>query len=893
MKIIFKMVVAFLLLFVTQVNATTFSSNYIGKYHYVESSGRWGDFEAFYRTDNKKTAYCIQPGVNKTTEEYEEYKGLDMSILASKVSLTKEKLAEISFYAYYGYGYTGHYDFAYYVAAQALIWNALGHSYQFTSQNNPSNPWAYVIDVPSEIKVKMNEILSLVQKHQQVLASLNGKHFEIAYNTSYSITDDNLRYAKLTDVNPEVVLNGNTLTITPRENGTKRVNLALKKEGTFRDDLIVYHHDKGQDLMQAGSVPTSFSFTYESYAGSIKLYKYDFETKSCQTVGQRVLDKALYAVFDENGKLFESLNIINCEASLDNIPVGKYYLKEVKAPYGYLLDGRGYFFEVTKDNANVTQEITVYDRAKTTLLKINKKYLAYHHMLLNEEGATFKIYSNTSHKEVGEITTDSLGNASIELPYDTYTLVQVKGKENYNFIPNETITVDDLTQEEVNLYLVNYPNYGSLHIKKYDADSKTCSSLGTASLEGAIYGLYLLDGTLVEKITFRDCEAKLDDLILGDYYLQEIKAPYGYELDLEKHYITLNNESFEITLYDKRKEVSLKIKKQYHYDTDSYLNEEKAVFEIYDKLTNKRVKMLTTDEKGEASTTLWYGKYIIKQVKGLANYEFIADEEFEINDDASDLSKTFINEPFKRKIHLVKVTKDTHKRIYLANIAFKIYDRERKKYICENEDCLYKTNLFGEFMTGNLFPSTYVIEEVKKKNDNLLYNPLKIEVKIGADSDEITFVSFENEVVTGKVIINKTNEKGEALTGVLFGLYAREDIYDVNKKIIYHQGEFISKGYTNEQGQIIFEDLPLGSYFVKELETLEGYLLSDEEYDIELLYQDEETPVILKELSLMNILVPNTKKESLLPLILLLGLSLKGWMVFYAKKKNASFPSFD
>ena len=91
MKKIFKMFVLLLLFNITKVEAITFTSSYIGNYHYVEDSGRWGDFEMFYRTDNQKVAYCIQPGVNKTTENYKEYTGLDESELASKVCLTKEK----------------------------------------------------------------------------------------------------------------------------------------------------------------------------------------------------------------------------------------------------------------------------------------------------------------------------------------------------------------------------------------------------------------------------------------------------------------------------------------------------------------------------------------------------------------------------------------------------------------------------------------------------------------------------------------------------------------------------------------------------------------------------------------------------------------------------------
>ena len=57
MKKIFKMFVLLLLFNITKVEAITFTSSYIGNYHYVEDSGRWGDFEMFYRTDNQKVAY--------------------------------------------------------------------------------------------------------------------------------------------------------------------------------------------------------------------------------------------------------------------------------------------------------------------------------------------------------------------------------------------------------------------------------------------------------------------------------------------------------------------------------------------------------------------------------------------------------------------------------------------------------------------------------------------------------------------------------------------------------------------------------------------------------------------------------------------------------------------
>ena len=161
-------------------------------------------------------------------------------------------------------------------------------------------------------------------------------------------------------------------------------------------------------------------------------------------------------------------------------------------------------------------------------------------------------------------------------------------------------------------------------MKEKDNETKACISNNQDN--EVIYGLYLLDGTLIKEISFQ-CEINVDNLILGDYYLQEIKAPYGYELDREKHYFTLSKENinipFSITFYDTKKMVELKINKKYHYDDNIYLDEEKAVFNIYNRETNELIKTLETDRNGNASIVLPYGKYIIKQVKGKKNYEYI------------------------------------------------------------------------------------------------------------------------------------------------------------------------------------------------------------------------------------------------------------------------------
>ena len=120
-----------------------FKTIFIWYYHYVDANGNFGDFEIFKRISDEKIAYCIEPGVPLSSDSYLGYDGLSMEELASKVGISTELLEEISLYSYYGYGYKDHRETDWIVATQVKIWELLGRSVQFTSQNNEKDPFRY------------------------------------------------------------------------------------------------------------------------------------------------------------------------------------------------------------------------------------------------------------------------------------------------------------------------------------------------------------------------------------------------------------------------------------------------------------------------------------------------------------------------------------------------------------------------------------------------------------------------------------------------------------------------------------------------------------------------------------------------------------------------------
>lgn len=82
-------------------------------------------------------------------------------------------------------------------------------------------------------------------------------------------------------------------------------------------------------------------------------------------------------------------------------------------------------------------------------------------------------------------------------------------------------------------------------------------------------------------------------------------------------------------------------------------------------------------------------------------------------------------------------------------------------------------------------------------------------------SDEKTVISFENEGRKGNVTIHKKDEKGNALPNVWFAL--------INQK-----GKEVQRVVTNQEGYALFEQVLIGEYEIREVQTVPGrQLLTD------------------------------------------------------------------
>lgn len=187
------------------------------------------------------------------------------------------------------------------------------------------------------------------------------------------------------------------------------------------------------------------------------------------------------------------------------------------------------------------------------------------------------------------------------------------------------------------------------------------------------------------------------------------------------------------------------------------------------------------------------------------------------------------------------------------NHSFGLKEMEGVTYALYNEDNeLIKeltTDSSGKITYKNLDLGTYFLKETKTKNGYIIDEVIhKIELTQTNNEKEVSVsLTLINNLEKGKLIIKKKDANN--LNPI------KDTIFEIifNDKIIF-------EGKTNEDGILEIDNLPLGTYIIKEKEPSKGYLKNDEEYIIDIITNKE-----VKEIEITNI--PDTNIDLSLSLI--------------------------
>lgn len=605
----------------------------------------------------------------------------------------------------------------------------------------------------------------------------------------------------------------------------------------------------------SNTTPTAtFSHTFKNdrTTAKIHIYKVDKETGKAVPQGDAKLEGAVYGLYARNdishpdgatGIIFKAGDLIATlttdskgEAEVKNLYLGNYYVKEIEPSEGYLLDEEehdvicDYENDLVAEVSRSTKSTEQVIKQPFQLIKVSDNGDDTEEPLLSGAGFTaflkssLKVLENGSYDydnatkvligSNGETTlfTDDKGHLVTQpIPYGTYIVLETVTPHNMETIKPFEVKIVENHPTEPQTWRVFVDREFTAKLRVVKQDSKTGK---TVLVPNATFRIYNMDKKeYIEQITTYPTKVKHttfstdedgdlilpESLKLGNYRIEEIAAPFGYVI----------NETYIKVVVDSDT--------AYEVDSDTYEAIIDAVYEDAPALGE-----LTVEKKGDVLTSYEGGLF------------------------ASENEKAFI-----------------YKESSLAGAKFEVYAAED---IYTNDYQLDENGVRTKYYTNGELVATLVTgEDGKAKLGDLpmgSYKVVEVEAPYGyvlnKEAQVVTFtyvddktpviyesVTFTNERQKLSLFVDKKDsETEEGIPGAVFGLYADEDIKNVDGKVIVSAGSLLETVVSDENGHISFtKDYLFGKYYAKEMETPAGYVSSEEVVTFDAQYKGQEVSI--------------------------------------------------
>ena len=366
------------------------------------------------------------------------------------------------------------------------------------------------------------------------------------------------------------------------------------------------------------------------------------------------------------------------------MPYGGYTLKEVRAPYGYVLDDTPIPFVISQENASTDTGVTVVkvkakDMAQKGVINITKTGEVFSsveenngvytpkYSVGNLKGAVFEVYAaedittldGTVRYEQGTlvdtITTDDDGVAkSKELYLGKYTVIEKTAPNGYvhnaaKYDAELTYAGQNVSVTSTELSVYNERQKVAVSLKKEMDEDKTFNLGKNNEISFVQFGIYANEdikasnGDIIPKdalITFANCDKNGSivfdcDLPVGfKWYVKEIATDEHYILSDTKYEFDTEYQGQDIKVIDIKINNDKAIENNLIYGSVKGLKVDRETQEVIkgatfglffantSELTEKNaVLTAVTDENGIFTfSNIPYGEYLIKEIKPADGY---------------------------------------------------------------------------------------------------------------------------------------------------------------------------------------------------------------------------------------------------------------------------------
>ncbi|MBS4924770.1 MAG: Cna B-type domain-containing protein [Ruminococcus bicirculans] len=342
----------------------------------------------------------------------------------------------------------------------------------------------------------------------------------------------------------------------------------------------------------------------------------------------------------------------NGYAETEPLYLGKYEVREIKAPYGYVLNNEpkdveltyaGQEFEV-RDTVNTAFE-NEYQGVRISLSKVMENdelfgiygkdyYTSVRFGLFASENITAAdvsvIPADGLLSEVS-LDEDMTAKFDVQIPFGRYYVKEISTDEHYvlggeKYLVNFEYMGQDIRTVDIDCgQFVNLLKRGRIEGHKVDDKSEP--------LENAVFGLFTADcvkfsrdTAIMTAVSDENGCFEFTDVPFGQYIVREIESPRGYILSGKEYAVSIAEDGEVIEITAENKPVTVEISKR-----DVYGNELVGAEMVLENADGETVDKWTSDGKNHIVSKLGTGEYVLKEIAAPDGYVIATDIKFTVD----------------------------------------------------------------------------------------------------------------------------------------------------------------------------------------------------------------------------------------------------------------------
>ena len=342
----------------------------------------------------------------------------------------------------------------------------------------------------------------------------------------------------------------------------------------------------------------------------------------------------------------------NGYAETEPLYLGKYEVREIKAPDGYVLNNEPKDVEVTyagqefevRDTVNTAFE-NEYQGVRISLSKVMENdelfgiygkdyYTSVRFGLFAAEDITAAdgsvIPADGLLSEVS-LAENMTAKFDVQIPFGRYYVQEIATDEHYvlngeKYLVNFEYMGQDIRTVDIDCgQFVNLLKRGRIEGHKVDDKSEP--------LENAVFGLFTADCVKFSRDTAVMTAAsdengffEFDDVPFGKYIVREIESPRGYILSYKEYTVSISEDGEVIEITAENKPITVEISKR-----DIYGNELEGAEMVLENADGETVDKWTSDGKNHIVSKLGTGEYVLKEIAAPDGYIIAMDIKFSVD----------------------------------------------------------------------------------------------------------------------------------------------------------------------------------------------------------------------------------------------------------------------